>query len=78
MADLGYSSLEIDGAINYTKGNGYIKFSNIIDFDCIVIEFAENEQDAKKGLYEDTDRYALKTDEEELLKTLKEDLEKYY
>ena len=56
----------------------YCKITFLKDWSAIVIESADNIQDAKKGVLEDGDLYYTDISENELLSQLKLDLIRYY
>ena len=76
--NLGFSPVIINDVkfMKYTEC--YCKITFLKDWLAVVIESADNIQDAKKGVLEDGDLYYTDISESELLSQLKSDLINYY
>lgn len=76
--NLGFSPIIINDLKFMRYKECYCKITFLKDWSAIVIESADNIQDAKKGVLEDGDLYYTDISENELLSQLKLDLIRYY
>ena len=59
-------------------GDCYCRITYIDKFKALVIESADDAEDAAKGVLEDGELYHVDTPEEELLRQLRADIKRYY
>ena len=76
--ELGLVPTMVGTTQSYEINGCYIKFSYVAGLRCFVIEYAENSNNAKKNIYEDTDLFSVELGCEGILVELRKVFIEHY
>ena len=78
LISLGFEVENINDVKTYKYKDSYYRFTFVEGIGGVVLEYAENLEDAKKNLYEDSDIFRTDMDQEQLLNHIENIIRKRY